>query len=100
VAERISEEEVRVYASWNGATEVESREVLAGRDRDQLKSIGSAPRDGFETAIEVRTSDPLIEVQAKDHAGSVLGTAKAVQPRNKAVSSGTGGSGPGRSGRG
>ncbi len=82
VAERTSEDEVRVYASWNGATEVESWEVLAGPGRDQLKSIGSAPRDGFETAIEVRTSEPLIGVQAKDHAGSVLGTAKAVQPRN------------------
>jgi hypothetical protein len=30
VAERASEEELRVYVSWNGATEVESWEVLAG----------------------------------------------------------------------
>jgi hypothetical protein len=28
VAERASEEELRVYVSWNGATEVESWEVL------------------------------------------------------------------------
>src|SRR5829696_4491334 len=34
-AERALEEEVRVYASWNGATEVESWEVLAGPRPDE-----------------------------------------------------------------
>jgi hypothetical protein len=95
VAERTSEQKVRVYASWNGATEVATWQVLAGPSRDRLRTIGSALRDGFETAIEVHTAEPLIEVRAKDHAGSVLGTAKAVEPRDETASSDIAG-GPGR----
>src|SRR5919107_869026 len=51
VAERTSEGEVTLYASWNGATEVESWEVLTGAHPGKLESVGSAPRDGFETAM-------------------------------------------------
>jgi hypothetical protein len=80
VAERISEEEVRVYASWNGATEVATWEVLAGSKAGRLRSLQSIPRDGFETAMVVRTSDPYVAVQAKDRSGRVLGTSKAVAP--------------------
>src|SRR5215217_1571961 len=40
VAERVSEEEVRVYASWNGATEVATWEILAARHQGRLKSLG------------------------------------------------------------
>src|SRR5215211_4448307 len=49
-AERASEEGVEVYASWNGATEVESWAVLAGPQPDQLEPLGAVPRDGFERA--------------------------------------------------
>jgi outer membrane protein assembly factor BamB len=80
VAERTSEREVRVYASWNGATEVASWEVLVGPHPGKLKSLGSMPRDGFETAMVVRTSDPYVAVRAKDRSGRVLGTSKAVEP--------------------
>jgi hypothetical protein len=82
VAERTSGEEVRVYASWNGATEVESWEVLAGPRVGQLKSLVKVPRDGFETSMTVRTSDPYLAVHAKDRWGRVLGTSKAVEPRS------------------
>src|ERR687885_1671708 len=51
VVERTSEHEVKVYASWNGATEVASWEVLGGPRPGQLESVGSVPRDDFETAI-------------------------------------------------
>src|SRR5215213_11647724 len=56
VAERTFDEEVRVYASWNGATEVESWEVLTGPRPGRLKSLGQVPMDGFETAMVVRSS--------------------------------------------
>jgi len=82
VAERTSEGEVRVYASWNGATEVESWEVLVGRRAGRLESLGSIPRDGFETATVVRSTDPYVAVRAKDRLGRGLGTSKAVEPRN------------------
>ena len=73
VVERISENEVRVDASWNGATEVANWEVLAGPHQSQLESLGSVPRDGFETAILVQTSDPYLAVRARHRSGRVLG---------------------------
>jgi hypothetical protein len=79
VAERTSESELAVYASWNGATEVAAWEVLAGPDPGQLESLGSIPRDGFETAMLVRSSDPYVAVQARDRLGRVLGTSKPVE---------------------
>ncbi|MDP9411438.1 MAG: arylsulfotransferase family protein, partial [Actinomycetota bacterium] len=49
------EEEVTLYVSWNGATEVAEWEVLAGPDPESLEPVGSAPRKGFETALTTRT---------------------------------------------
>ena len=79
LAERTSEEEVRLYTSWNGATEVESWEVLAGRQPAKLEALGSIPRDGFETAMVVRSSEPYVAVRAKDRSGRVLGTSEPVE---------------------
>src|SRR5918994_1291188 len=79
VAERTSGEEVRVYASWNGATEVESWEALAGRRPGDLKALGSIPRDGFETGMLLRTSEPFVAVRAKDRSGAVLGSSEPVE---------------------
>ncbi|MDQ3864757.1 MAG: arylsulfotransferase family protein [Actinomycetota bacterium] len=79
VAERASEEEVKVYASWNGATEVDGWEVFAGPSSRQLRYVGSAPRNGFETAMSVRTAEPYLVVRAKDGSGRVLGTAGPVK---------------------
>jgi hypothetical protein len=77
--ERTSRNEVRVYASWNGATEVASWEVLAGPRPGQLESLGSVPRNGFETAILAQTSDPYVAVRAKHGSGRVLGASKPVK---------------------
>lgn len=73
---------VPVYASWNGATEVAAWEALAGPGPDQLKPVGSVPRDGFETAISVNTSEPYVAVRAKDRSGRVLGASKVVESGN------------------
>ena len=78
VAERTSDNELEVYASWNGATEVAAWEVLTGPDSGQLESLGTIPRDGFETAMLVQTSDPYVAVQAKHRSGRVLGTSTPV----------------------
>jgi hypothetical protein len=72
-AEPGTEGKVTVYASWNGATEVATWEVLAGPLPGQLESVRSVPRDGFETVMSVRSSDPYVAVQAKNHLGRVLG---------------------------
>ena len=79
VAERTLGDEVRVYASWNGATEVESWEALVGPRPGRLKPLGGVPRDGFETAIVVRTADRYVGVRAKDGSGRVLGTSEPVE---------------------
>jgi Arylsulfotransferase (ASST) len=79
VAERTSENELEVYASWNGATQVAAWEVLAGPDPSHLVSLGSISRDGFETAMLVQTSQPYIAVQAKHRSGRVLGASTPVK---------------------
>ena len=78
-ADRGSDDEVTLYASWNGATEVESWEVLAGADPDQLEPLGSVPRGGFETAISARTEEPHVAVRARDSSRRILGTSSAVK---------------------
>src|SRR5215204_1832426 len=68
------EDKVTLYVSWNGATEVENWEVLAGTHPGKLEPVGTAPRDGFETVMVVQTSDRYVAVRAKGYSGSVLGT--------------------------
>ncbi len=68
-------DEVTVYATYNGATEVAEWEVLAGPGPDGLRRVGSAPRKGFETAITVRSGEPHVGVRAKDRSGRALGSA-------------------------
>ncbi len=79
VAKRISEDEVEVYTSWNGATEVATWEILAGPTPDQLESVGSVPRNGFETGMVVRTAEPYVGVRAKQRSGQVLVTSEPVK---------------------
>jgi outer membrane protein assembly factor BamB len=79
VAERTSENELAVYASWNGATEVAAWEVLAGPDPVQLESLGSILRNGFETAMLVQTSEPYIAVLAKHRSGRALGASTPIE---------------------
>src|SRR5215211_1027564 len=79
-----SADELRLYASWNGATEVASWQVVAGSSPDKLEPVGSsAPKEGFETAIRVNTSEPYVGVQARDGSGRVLGTSRAVKPETR-----------------
>jgi len=80
VAERTSEEKIRVYASWNGATEVATWEVLAGSSPGQLESLDSVPREGFETALLARTPEPYVAVRAKHSSGRILGTSRSIEP--------------------
>jgi hypothetical protein len=78
VAERISEDDVRVYASWNGATELPNWEVLAGPQPNRLKPVKTVPRDDFETTIVVRTAESYVGIRAKDSSGHVLGSTLAI----------------------
>jgi hypothetical protein len=68
-----------VYASWNGATEVDSWTVLAGGTASQLKEAGSQRRTGFETTITVNSSGPYFAVTANGMSGSSLGQSDTVK---------------------
>jgi hypothetical protein len=70
-----------VYASWNGASEVASWQVLAGASASTLKPAGSAPKTGFETAISLpgAAAGGYIAVQALNSAGAVIGTSATVK---------------------
>lgn len=69
-----------VWASWNGATEVASWQVLAGDAPDALQPVARAPRAGFETAIAVPSAAAYVAVRALAADGSVLGTSKPRAP--------------------
>lgn len=42
-----------VYVSWNGATEVRSWKVYAGKNKGHLKAVKTATKNGFETRISL-----------------------------------------------
>jgi hypothetical protein len=74
--------DMTLYASWNGAIEVTTWEVLAGPDPEDLEPVASVPRKGFEIVITVDVSKAYVRVRAKNSSGRVLGTSKAVKPRD------------------
>jgi hypothetical protein len=77
--ERRSEDRVALYASWNGATEVAAWEVISGPRPNRMESLGSIPRNGFETAMLAQSSHSYFAVQAKERSGGVLGTSAPVE---------------------
>jgi hypothetical protein len=70
-----------VFASWNGATDVASWEVLLGPAPASLARATVTPRTGFETIIRV-PSVPVgtgaVAVRALDVAGMPMATSKAI----------------------
>jgi hypothetical protein len=68
-----------VYASWNGATEVQTWMVRGGSSPSSLKPVGLAPRTGFETAIVLGTASGYVAVTALNAAGQALGSSRAVR---------------------
>ncbi len=69
---------VTAFASWNGATQVASWDVLAGPNAASLTAAGSAPRSGFETSIPVRGRAAIVRAVARDSSGAILGTSAPV----------------------
>ena len=61
-----------VFVSWNGATDVTSWEVRTGPTRTSLTTAVTAPRDGFETAINVPHAT-YVQVRGRAADNSVLG---------------------------
>ena len=76
---------LNVYASWNGATQVNRWQVLAGPDRQHLRPLTSAAKSGFETTIPVNTSAPYIAVHALNPGGGVLATSPIAHNTNRGL---------------
>lgn len=80
VAVRAEGDGMRVFASWNGATEVRSWRVLtsggAGGAGDP-RPVGVVKRSGFETSLLVAKAQH-VAVQALDAQGRVLGASKTI----------------------
>lgn len=68
-----------VYASWNGATGVDSWQVLAGGRSDALRPVGSQQPSGFETAIAVNSFARYFQVVALDASNRPMGRSAVVQ---------------------
>jgi hypothetical protein len=67
-----------VFASWNGATDVASWEVVSGPRHDALEPVASKPRTGFETGIRVAGAGPVVAALAVDADGHVIGRSRSV----------------------
>jgi len=67
----------RVFASWNGATEVARWQLLAGPNPRTLRRVRTVIKRGFETPV---TAPPLpwLAVRALDRDGQTLGTSRPV----------------------
>jgi hypothetical protein len=66
-----------VYASWNGATDVASWQLLSGASAAHLSAVSTTPRSGFETTIPAPPA-AFYAVRALNASGSVLGVSKAL----------------------
>ena len=53
-----------IYASWNGATNVYSWRVLAGKDSKHLATVATGGHTGFETSIPLKSSYGAYQVVA------------------------------------
>jgi hypothetical protein len=60
-----------VYASWNGATNVAAWRVFGGRTPTKLPAVATAPKRGFETAINAGAR-AYVAVEALDGKGHPL----------------------------
>ena len=81
VAASAANGQTTVYASWNGSTQTQAWELLAGPSRASLSEVSITPRAGFETAIATTAAGPFFEVKALDPSGNTLNTSAVIRVR-------------------
>jgi hypothetical protein len=79
IAARTSGGTSAVYASWNGATDVASWQLLSGTAAGHLSPVSRTPKSGFETVIPASPA-AFYEVRALSASGSVLASSKVIAP--------------------
>jgi outer membrane protein assembly factor BamB len=65
---------VKLYVSWNGATQVSSWRVRGGSSPGARKALTTARRSGFQTTIVLSHPPRYLAVQALNGRGKVIGT--------------------------
>jgi Arylsulfotransferase (ASST) len=70
----MSNGDVKVYASWNGATRVAFWNVLGGPKHTSSGWFTTSPRTGFQTVMTLHSEPRFLKVQALDSSHHVLGT--------------------------
>ncbi len=70
--------DLTVYASWNGATDVHTWQLLAGRRPEDLRPISSTRSRGFESALPGTAAGPHFAVRALDATGTPFGQSTTV----------------------
>jgi hypothetical protein len=68
-----------VYASWNGATDVASWQLLSGATASHLSAVSTTPKSGFETVIPAQPA-AFFQVRALSASGAVLASSGVVAP--------------------
>ncbi len=79
-------EETIVHASWNGATDVSSWRLLAGKGSGALAAQTVIAASGFESSAILPQKYTRVAVQALDSRGRVLGTSDIVAVTSFAAS--------------
>lgn len=79
-------EETIVHVSWNGASEVASWRVLAGKSARTLSARATIPSQDFESSTILPKKYAYVAVQALDPAGRVLGASPAARVTSYASS--------------
>ena len=69
----------RLYASWNGATELRAWHVRSGSHASRLADAATVPSTGFETSIELLDRAAYASVTALDATGSPLATSRTIR---------------------
>jgi hypothetical protein len=68
---------VKVYASWNGATQVAAWRIVGGSSAHSMSQLGTSQRAAFETVRTVHSEPRYFGVQALNSSGHVLGASAA-----------------------
>ena len=69
----------KLYASWNGATEVTKWQLLSGTTAGSLKPGATVAKTGFETVVPLGGATGFVAVRALGKNGRILGTSLAVR---------------------
>ncbi|HEX8780539.1 MAG TPA: hypothetical protein VF728_05170, partial [Nocardioides sp.] len=66
------------HVSWNGATEVARWRLLGGTALDSLAEVTTVDRTGFETSVAYDDGHEVVQLEALDARGDVLGASSVV----------------------